>query len=257
MNVLTIDIGNTTTSLGIFKNNRFIKATKIKNLSEKILKKFSKGYSFEKSAISCVVPKILPRVLKFLRLLNITPIIVGDHKLILGTQPKGCNYEMKILYENPKKLGADRIVNSLGAMKIYGAPVIVVDFGTAITIDAVDRYGKYIGGVIFPGFKIMKNSLHDYTALLPEVSLKEPNRFIGKSTKDCINIGIFKITLAGIEFVINKIKSEIGYKAKVIATGGFSEYIKKSPAFFDKINPYLTLKGLNIIARDYKNCSCK
>ncbi len=167
---------------------------------------------------------------------DITPIFVGP----------GIKTGINILYDNPGSLGADRIVNAVAAYELYGGetPVITVDFGTATTFGAISQKGEFVGGLICPGIKISADTLTESTAKLPRIELVKPKNVINRSTIGCMQAGIIYGYVGQVDYIIRKMKVELGGVAKVIATGGLSGLIASETGAIDLINPTLTLQGL-------------
>jgi len=239
--LLAIDIGNTSISLGVFLGRRLLKRhsvpTKEKSYSRALKKIFNK-YKITDAIICSVVPaatRILEKDLK--RLLGKKPYILGKDMVV----------PIKNLYRKPKQVGQDRLVNGLAAAEFYGAPVIVVDFGTAITFDVVSKNKEYLGGMILPGLDISLDALAERTALLPKIRLERPREFIGRDTKNSMLSGIIYGFAALADDLSKRIKNEIGKNAKVIGTGGNINLIGSYCRQIDEIDKDLTLKGLNLI----------
>jgi type III pantothenate kinase len=167
-------------------------------------------------------------------------VVLGPH-LDLG---------VGIDYPNPESIGADRLANAAACAALYGTPAIVVDFGTAVTFDVLSSRGSYIGGVIAPGLNAMTNYLHEKTALLPLVKLKEPKSAVGRSTIDAMLAGAVHGYRGLIREILSQITAEAFRKKKpvVVATGGDAKLIAGKLAIFDQVDPLLTLRGLLIIA---------
>ena len=168
---------------------------------------------------------------------KIYPIIVGP-----GTKTGIC-----IKLDNPKEVGADRIVNAIAAYKLYGGPVIVVDFGTATTFCAINKEGDYLGGAIAPGIEISAEALFEKTAKLPKIELLKPKVSIGTNTISAMQSGIFFGYLGLVNELIKRFKRKLGENSIVVATGGQGELIGNESKFIDKINPFLTLQGLRMV----------
>lgn len=238
-NNLVIDIGNTNTSFGVFNGKRLIRSWDIP--TEKISAKADlklKKIIFEKVIICSVVPKVTERLKANLnKKSKIQPLIVG-HNL---TVP------IKNLYSNPRQVGQDRLVNAYAGLKIYNAPLIIVDFGTAITFDLVSEKGAYLGGIIVPGLNISLEALFEKCALLPKVNLSNPKSLIGKDTKTSILSGILNGFGCLCDGLILKLKKQFNKKPIVIATGGNVELMRKFSKQIDKVDKNLTLKGLNLL----------
>ena len=172
-----------------------------------------------------------------LRAFKKRPLIVG----------RNIPLPLRNLYRYPRRVGTDRLVNAYAGVSIYGAPLIVVDFGTAITFDVISPKKAYLGGMILPGLKISLDALFEHTALLPKVRLNKPHEFIGRDTKSSMLSGLvygFSVLTDGL---VQRIKKEIGRKTRVIATGGNSNLIVPYCTEIDAQDPFLTLKGLNLL----------
>ena len=249
MNLLTIDIGNTNVSVGLFSGEklRFIfhlPATEYKSdlkfvtyiLSQ--LKKCSIK-KVDNVAICSVVPKLDPVFRNISKkYFNCRPFFV-DYK----------NAKIKIQYHKRSDVGADRLANAVAAYKLFGGPIIVVDFGTAITFDCINRLGEYRGGLILPGIEISLKALRNYTAKLPLVEMKHINRspsysLIGKSTGESIRAGIYFGYIGMLKYLLDHLKNILGCN-KIVATGGYAEIFAKKLNL--KVIPELTLSGIKYI----------
>lgn len=239
--LLAIDIGNTNISLGIFKGRRLLKGYSIPTKEKAYfgyLKKIFNRYKIDDALVCSVVPaatRILEKDLK--RLLCKKPYILGKDIIV----------PIKNLYRKPKQVGQDRLVNGLAATRLYGAPAIIVDFGTAITFDVVSRNKEYLGGMILPGLGISLDALAERTALLPKIRLERPREFIGRDTKNSMLSGIIYGFAALTDDLTVRIKNKIGKNAKVIGTGGDINLISSYCRQINEIDKDLTLKGLNLI----------
>lgn len=151
-------------------------------------------------------------------------------------------------YRRPREVGQDRLVNAFGGVKLYGAPLIVIDFGTAVTIDMVSGAHEYIGGMIVPGLRLSLQSLREHTALLPLVKLRKPREFIGKDTAGSMLSGVIYGYAALVDDLVARIRREIGRRAVVVGTGGDAGIIAPYGKQLRKIDRDLTLKGLNLLA---------
>jgi type III pantothenate kinase len=154
---------------------------------------------------------------------------------------------INILYDNPKELGADRIVSALAAYTLYGGPCIIVDFGTATTYGAVSENGDFLGGAICPGLKISADALTVNAAKLPRVELVKPEKVIAKNTIAGMQAGIIYGYVGQVDFIVRRFKTEMGGNPKVIATGGLARLIAQETSEIDEINSLLALIGLNIL----------
>ncbi|MGA1862254.1 type III pantothenate kinase [Deferribacter thermophilus] len=251
--ILAIDIGNTNIVLGVFNQDKLITSFRLatdhlKTTDEyaSIIMLLLERNKIEQSGIkgiiiSSVVPSLIYTFNKLCRkYFYQEPIIVGP----------GIKTGVKIHIDNPREVGADRIVNAAAAIKKYGAPVIVVDFGTATTFDVIDKNSCYIGGLICPGIKLSIKALHTGTAKLPEVEIGKPKRVVGTNTITSIQSGIYYGYLSMIDGIIEKIIDELSCDTKllkVIATGGLGSIFVEESKYLDIYEPNLTLEGLRVI----------
>jgi type III pantothenate kinase len=239
--LLAIDIGNTNITCGLFQKDRLIKRFYFSTQQARYCLSLKKNLGRiipQAVLVSSVVPKATTRLelaLRFLRFKNI---------LILG---KNITVPIKNRYQYPKQVGQDRLVSAFAALKLYGAPAIVVDFGTAVTFDAISPKGEYLGGLILPGLEISLIALAEKTALLPKIKLSAPRGLIGRSTKNSILNGIVRGFACLADALIDKLKSKLNKDTKVIATGGNIKFIAKYCRNFGVVDINLTLKGLNLI----------
>ena len=254
--IVAIDIGNSKIAFGIFQHNTLISQRRISSspvqseagylkeihsLCETIK---SSPQQIEGIVIASVVPTILAVIIGMIQhRLNITSCIVSG-KLELG---------IKIHYEDPSMLGADRICNVVAAYKQYGGPAIVVSLGTATTYDVIAHNGDFLGGVIAPGVMTAGANLHQMTAQLPAGSLSFPKQVVSNNTKNSIEAGIAFNAIDGIEGITRRIKSELGTDAAVIGTGGLIESISPHTGIFKHIEPYLVLQGAYLIYQSVRN----
>ncbi len=199
------------------------------------------GFSFEDDVTGMAISSVVPRVTAALRMM--TERYFGFPALVL--EP-GTRTGMPILYDNPKEVGADRIANSVAAYDKYGGPTIMVDFGTATTVDAVSEGGEYLGGAILPGIEISMDALFATAAGLKKVELVEPKNLIGKSTVESIQSGAIHGFTGQVDVLVDKFTDELG-DATVVATGGLAELIAPMSRTIDHIEPWLTLHGLRIV----------
>jgi len=207
-----------------------------RHLTARSLARAVGGRSFKTAVLSSVVPESEKIVLKHLA-----------KKRVLRVGPD-LNLGVGIEYPRPQSIGADRLANAASAVAACGAPVIVVDFGTAVTFDIISRHARYVGGVIAPGLEVMTDYLYQRTALLPKIDLLEPVRAIGKSTRAAMLAGAVYGYRGLVKQILVEIKSEMGPPAaRVIATGGYAKLIAAKLPEIEKVHPNLTLEGLRII----------
>ena len=251
--LLAIDIGNTNTVLGVFDRDKlkdfFRLSTKfsltVDDCGLLINQILSGKRKRIKGVIICSVVPCLTSVYQEMsqKYLQIEPIMVSA-QLPLG---------IKILYDDPSQVGADRLANAVAAYQIYGGPAIVVDLGTATTFDVVSKNGEYLGGAIAPGLEGSISILVQRAAQLSKIELKKPKDIIGKSTEESLRSGIFYGALGQIDTIVKRIKKKLAGKVKVIATGGLASLLANESETIEKIDPGLTLKGLNIIYKRIKD----
>ena len=248
--LLVLDIGNSTVNAALFNSHRMIRRLSMMNaslahrrdLSEFLRRLCATNLLPEKVitgiAIASAVPKLTRSFTTLLEnILHRPPLIVS------GTMDAG----MKILYDDPARLGADRLCSAVAARQRYGSPSIVVDFGTATTITTVSTKGELLGGAIAPGIGTMASALASHTVLLPEVSLEFPPSVIGLNTMRSIQSGVLIGTVAMVEGLTRRMKRIIGSKASVVATGGFSSLVARHTNLFDTVEPHLVLEGAQLI----------
>ena len=236
--LLAVDIGNTNTVIGLFKGSRIVKRQRVASKKTVILKKLAGDV--DAAMISSVVPSLDRAMSNKIRgLYGIKPVIVRWKDI------KSIRVDLKAR----SQVGMDRLVNAVAAYALYGAPAIIIEFGTATTFCAVGRGGKYLGGAITSGLAISRDVLHDKTARLPLIEIRKPKRVIGKNTLEAMRSGLFFGYVDMVEGMIKRFKAELGQGAKVIATGGLSKLIASGTKKIDIVDQDLTLKGLYIIYR--------
>lgn len=250
--ILAIDIGNTNIVIGCTKKEKVYFVERVStNISKTELeyvvefKTLFDLYHINVEEITgCIISSVVPPLNNIVstameKLLGTSPLIVGP----------GVKTGLNILMDNPGQVGSDLIVNAVAGLKYYGAPIIMIDMGTATTISVVDENKNYIGGMILPGVKVSLESLVNRTSQLPKISLEAPRKIIGTNTIDCMKSGIIMGQAACMDGMIERIWEELGYQAIVVATGGLAGCIV--PYCKQKIihDNELTLKGLDIIYR--------
>jgi type III pantothenate kinase len=245
--MLAIDIGNTNIVLGLFDGENLIDETRIYTEIKKTADEYGILISsilklraevrvrIKGVIISSVVPPLTPILTEMAReYFNLEPIIVGP----------GLKTGLSIEYDDPRQVGADRVVNAVAAERIYGTPCIIVDFGTAVTFCAVDKNKRYLGGAIFPGIKTAYDALADKAARLPCIGLTKPGKAIGRSTEESMVSGAVYGYAGMTDALVRCFKKELSEEAKVIATGGMIDYIAPFTETIDVVDRNLTLKGL-------------
>ena len=253
--LLAIDVGNTNTVVALYEGEKMRRywrmATDKNRTSDEIgllLLQFLEtegiaAEAIEAAIISSVVPPFMHALINAVRrYLDCEPMIIGP----------GIKTGMNIRYDNPREVGADRIVNAVAAVHKYGKPLVVVDFGTATTFCAIDRNGDYLGGVITPGIKISMDALFECAAKLPMVEIKKPGSIIGKTTVTAMQAGAVYGQVGQVDGIVRRMKAELGEDCTVIATGGLAGTIAEESETIDVVDRMLTLDGLRIIYE--KNC---
>ncbi len=247
---LAVDIGNTNIHIGIFEQNILQSSHLVKIESTGLIQSnFSKILSLlihpqiEVVIISSVNPDGESAVIEYIQKnLQVEPRRIG----------KDIPVPIRILTEYPEKVGMDRLVNAVAAFERTGDWTIIVDAGTAITIDAIDNTGAFLGGIIAPGMDTFSKALHQYTALLPQVSIGKPKSVLGKNTEEAIKSGIYWGAIGMVSRLISMLCDELKCnKPTVIATGGNAEILAREIPLFTLVLPYLTLEGIKIAYEKY------
>lgn len=249
--VVTIDVGNSNITIGLFAGDvikgTFRMTTKIPRTSDEYGIFFTDLLTARKIdtrevkavIIASVVPDVMHSLTSgILKYFHVKPIIVGP----------GIKTGIKIATENPRELGADRIVDAVAAYELYGGPVLVIDFGTATTHDLVTADGSLVAGVTSPGLRISANALWNNAAKLPEIEIRKPDSILAKNTVTSMQAGLIYGCIGQTEYIIRKMKEEAGLDdMKVVATGGLGKIISQETDAIDEYDPELTLKGLKLI----------
>lgn len=256
--LLTVDVGNTNITFGVFKKENLVASfrmtTKIPRTSDEygvmicdLIKQ--RGFNKEEFSdviIASVVPDIMHSLTNsFIGYLKIKPLVVGP----------GTKTGIKLTSTNPHEIGADRIVDAVGAFELYGGPVIVIDYGTATTCDYITEDGTFAAGITSPGIKISAKALWEDTAKLPEIEIKKPDTVMAKDTVTSMQVGLVYGCIGQTEYFIKKIREEAGNdNIKVVATGGLGRIIASGTDMIDVYDSSLTLQGLRLI---YEKCKKK
>ena len=243
--ILLFDIGNTHTHIGLADERRVLKQADISTLTwfgggaAALVKKFAGKNKIEGAILCSVVPRATPLAKKFVR----TAWKISALELSPATI-RGVGVD----YPKPDSIGPDRLANAVAARARFGAPVVVVDFGTAVTFDVVDGKGNYVGGIIAPGLAAMTNYLHEKTALLPKIEIREIKTAIGKSTEEAMLVGAVHGYRGLIRGLLGELKRELKItKLPVVATGGYAKLIAAKLPEISAVAPDLTLEGLRLV----------
>jgi len=248
--LLVIDAGNSNLTLGVFRGAELLAQWRLVTNRDQSAAQYGleirelfeqagvEGKNIEGIAIASVVPQLDHALAEIAaNEFGVTPLFV-DHTTDTG---------LKILYDTPAELGADRIVDAAAALAKYGAPCILVDFGTATTFNAVNGAHEYLGGVIAPGVMISAEALFSRTAKLPRVEIKRPDKVIATSTRGAMQSGLYHGYAGLVDGVLEKMIAEMGSQPRVIATGGLAAVIASASRFIEKVDETLTLDGLRLV----------
>lgn len=249
--LLVMDVGNTNIKVGVFEGDKLLNSWRMESKAGRTADEYAVTLLniLERSGLDVrqiegvVMSSVIPSLNYTLE--HMVEYYIRKPMIVAGP---GVKSGINVKYENPKEVGADRIVNSLAAYRLYGGPCIVIDFGTATTFNVINESGEFIGGVICPGIKLSTDALTNNAAKLPRIELIKPERVVGKSTVANMQSGIIYGFIGMVDYLVRKIKSETGFAdAKVIATGGFSELIAEEGNIIDKVDKTLTLTGLRFL----------
>lgn len=245
--ILAVDVGNTQTVIGLIKDGVLdghwrvstdsgLTADELRVKIGSLLAAEDHSWAdIDRAIVASVVPNLTAEYEKMsLRATGVVPFIVGP----------GIKTGIDIRYENPREVGADRIVNAVAAYRLYGGPVVVVDFGTATTIDVIAEDGGYLGGAIAAGIETSADALFSRAARLSKVDLEPPDKVIGTNTRTSIQAGLLLGEAAMVDGLVTRVWNELGRKASVVATGGLAQLMAPLCETVDEVDPDLTLKGL-------------
>ncbi|MBN1956104.1 MAG: type III pantothenate kinase [Anaerolineae bacterium] len=248
--LLTIDIGNTNITVGLYQGQTLGPRWRIRTIHDKTADEYGilleqlfrhRGFQPEHvngAAIASVVPPLTPVFVQACR------EYVGQAALVVDA---GVRTGVRIRYDNPREVGADRVVDVAAVQALYHLPACVVDFGTATTFDAISAEGDYLGGAIAPGIGIAAQALFERTAKLPRVELTRPPSVIGRNTPHSMQSGLLFGYVGLVEGMVARFKAELGPETQVIATGGLAEIIARETEVIEVVDPWLTLHGLRIV----------
>ncbi|MCP8618191.1 type III pantothenate kinase [Salirhabdus salicampi] len=255
--IFVLDVGNTNTVLGVFENDELVYQWRIATDRYKtedeygmLIKSLFDHNEIEINdvkgvIISSVVPPIMYALERMCEIyFHVKPLIVGQSSVNLG---------LKMAYPNPHEIGADRVVNAVGAIREYGAPLIIIDFGTATTYCFVNEDKEYEGGAISPGINIATEALYAKAAKLPRIEITKPSEVVGTSTVGAMQTGLYYGYVGQVNEIVSRMKTKAKQAPKVVATGGLASLIAKESPAIDIVDPYLTLKGLYCIYKRNEN----
>jgi type III pantothenate kinase len=248
--LLAVDVGNTQTVFGLFDKDRLVEHWRVATEDERTADELAalvarllelRELGFDDVSGVCLSSTV-PRLLRAYEELAERDL----HAPILVLGP-GTKTGIPILYDDPREVGPDRIANAVAARERYGAPCIVVDFGTSTNFDAVSDAGEYVGGVLAPGIEISMDALFARAARLQKIDFTEPPAVIGKTTTSALQSGLVYGFAGQVDGIVGRIRAELGDTAPVIATGGLAELIAPHSATIERVDPLLTLEGLRLI----------
>lgn len=252
--LLVFDVGNTNIVLGVYQDKKLLIDWRLSTIHQRtadefgilVINLFEKAKLNYEEVEAVIVSSVVPNIMYSLehsmrKYFKLEPIIVGP----------GVKTGINIKYDNPKEVGADRIVNAVAAHDLYKRSLIIIDFGTATTFCALGKNADYYGGAIVPGIRISSEALYERAAKLPRIELVKPNNIICKNTVQSMQAGIIYGYIGQVDYIINRMKEEMIALGEdepyVIATGGLAKLILSGSSTIDKVNPYLTLEGLRVI----------
>lgn len=248
--LVLVDVGNTNTVFGVYRGDELIESFRLSTDAERTADEYGALLLplFERAGIdptaseAVVISSVVPPL--HFTLDQLAERYFGKRPLFI--EP-GVKTGMPIRYDNPAEVGADRIVNSVAARELYGAPVVVVDFGTATTFDVVNAKGEYVGGIICPGITISAEALFAHASRLYRVDVKRPDQLVGRNTVNAMQAGIYYGYVGLVDGILERLMGEIPGLKNVVATGGQAEMIASGSRFIQKVDPMLTLVGLKLI----------
>lgn len=248
--LLTIDVGNTNVTIGLYQADRLVHHWRLATDHDRMPDEYGLQFlgllqnagcapeDLSGISLASVVPPLTGRVIQACReYLHQEPLVVDT----------GIKTGIKIQYEDPKAVGADRVCDAVAVMHMYGGPACVVDFGTATTFNAITKDGEYLGGAITAGVNLAAEALFTHAAKLQRIDLQRPPSVIGRNTVHAMQSGLIFGYVSMVEGMVARFRSELGRDMKVIATGGFAEIVAKETKIVDIIAPWLTLDGLRIL----------
>ncbi|MGO4532546.1 type III pantothenate kinase [Paenibacillus sp. 2TAF8] len=248
--ILVVDVGNSNIVLGVYQGRELLHHFRLSTSRQSTVDEYGVLiYNlFHMSGISArdiegvIISSVVPPLVNVIETMCIK--YVGKKPLLVGP---GIKTGLNLRYENPREVGADRIVNAVAAVEKYGGPLVVVDFGTATTFDCIDEKGHYLGGAIVPGIHIATEALYERAAKLPRIELEKPKKVIGRNTVHAMQSGIIYGYAGQVDGIVERIREEMKAEPMVIATGGLAALIAEETRSIEKVDPLLTLEGLRVI----------
>lgn len=259
--IITIDVGNTNITVGVFEGDKVVATfritTKMPRTSDEygmlLINLLEQNKINHEEIVDAIIASVVPNVMHSLegavvKYLGIRPIVIEP----------GTKTGIRVVTENPRQIGADRIVDAAAAYEIYGGPVLVLDFGTATTYDLVDKDGAFLSGVTAPGIRISAKALSEDAAKLPEIEIRKPESILAKETISSMQAGLVYGQIGQTEYIVRHMIEEANLgDVKVVATGGLGRIIANETSVIDVYDPTLTLKGMNLIYKKQNRKSGK
>ena len=247
--LLVLDVGNTNTTLGLYEGGDLKHSWRLTSERQRTVDEYGimcctllnlaglDSSAVTAMAISSVVPTLDFTLHKMAgTYFNLEPLFVNS-----------ANAGMPVLYDDPREVGADRVVNAIAAFEKYGGPCVIVDFGTATTFDAVSRAGEYLGGIIYPGIQISADALFQRAARLRNTDIRRPDKLIGTTPAQSIQSGLYYGNIALVDGVLERMTEELGEGTRVIATGGLAPLISRGSRLIEAVEANITLEGIRIV----------
>lgn len=248
--LMAVDVGNTNTVFGVFRQDRLVRHWRLGTVTSRSADEYAVLFAsmlrdedidmadIEQVSLACVVPQIEWVIVHMVeQYCRVSPLVVGP----------GVKTGLRIRLDNPREVGADRIVNVVAALEEMAPPFVLVDFGTATTFDTVAADGSYIGGAIAPGLNISMEALFQAASKLPRVRFARPASPIGRDTVSSLQAGLFYGYVGMVDGILDRITEQLGKQASVLATGGLGKLITPASRYIRRVDNLLTLKGLKLI----------
>ncbi len=248
--LLTLNIGNTSVVIGVFRESNLITSwrvgTDLSKTEDEYAVAFHSLFKLSNLEVGDMTGAIISSVVP-----QLTLVMNKAIERVFGLTAQALDHQtplpMRNLYEYPSEVGFDRLANAVGGKMLFGTPLIIVDFGTATTLDVITREGDYAGGIILPGLEMSADALYRRTSRLPQIPILKPHRVLGTNTVSSMQSGLFYGSVGAIEGLIERLWRELGYETKVVATGGLAQLFSHEIRHISALEPFLALYGLKSI----------
>jgi type III pantothenate kinase len=247
--LLVLDVGNTNTTLGLYEGQELKHSWRLTSERHRTVDEYGimcrtllNLAGLDSSAITAIAVSSVVPMLDF-TLHKMAEVYFKLEPLFINSQNAG----MPVLYDDPREVGADRVVNAIAAFEKYGGPCIIVDFGTATTFDAVSQAGEYLGGIIYPGIQISADALFQRAARLRNTDIRRPDKLIGTTPAQSIQSGLYYGNIALVDGVLERLIAELGDATRIIATGGLAPLISRGSRLIEAVEANITLEGIRIV----------